>query len=233
MDRARELADEALADDPNAETYYLASQAAINHGQRVEYLRKTLETDPDFQVAADELAAIMPERKTESPPPVIETNPAPAVPKLASIGKRWLAIIIDGIIVAIPTLMLIGVTGMSAHLEAALGTADAAMISAAFSQFQSDLLILNILVSGVYNVFFMVYFNGQTLGKIMLGLRVVKKNGRRISWLDALLRNVFGYTVSGLFLLGYIWAIFDREKQAWHDKMAGTVVVDERRTTVE
>ena len=228
MERARKLVDEALAENPDAETYYLASQAAINHGQRMEFLQKALEYDPGFQVAADELAAIMPEQNIEPAPAARDTAPAPVMPKLASVGKRWLAILIDGIIVAIPTLMLIGVTGMAANLETAVQANDSAMVSAAFSQFQSDLLLLNILISAVYNVFFMVYFNGQTLGKIMLGLRVVKKNGRRISWLDALLRNVFGYTVSGLFLLGYIWAIFDREKQAWHDKMAGTVVVDER-----
>ena len=75
----------------------------------------------------------------------------------------------------------------------------------------------------------MTLFNGQTLGKMVFGMRVVKKNGRRISVLDALLRNVLGYTVSQIFMLGYIWAFADREKQAWHDKMAGTVVVDERK----
>ena len=74
----------------------------------------------------------------------------------------------------------------------------------------------------------MTMFNGQTLGKMAFGLRVVKKNGKRISILDALLRNVFGYTISQIFLLGYVWAALDRERQAWHDKMAGTVVVDER-----
>ena len=137
-------------------------------------------------------------------------------------------LLIDGIVIAIPTFMLIGVTGISDNLEPALLSNDAALVADVFSRFQSEVQLLVFLVSAVYNVFFMVYFNGQTLGKIMLGLRVVKKNGRRISWLDALLRNVLGYTVSGIFLLGYIWALFDREKQAWHDKMAGTVVVDER-----
>lgn len=229
MDRARELVDEALAEDPDAETYYLASLAAINHGQRVDYLRKALECDPEYTVAAEELASIMPEPPAESTPAVPEPQPARPPKRLASIGMRWLAIVIDGVIVAIPTLLLVFASGMFAELAAAVDSNDEQLIAIAFRDFQNDLLLLNILVSAVYNVAFMVYFNGQTPGKIMLGLRVVKKNGKRISWLDALLRNVFGYTVSGLFLLGYLWAAFDREKQAWHDKMAGTVVVDERR----
>ena len=237
MDRARELVGNELVENPSADAYYLASQAALSHGQRVEYLQQALEYDPDFQVAIDELAAMTPKTKREHAPvvpsvvpPVVQVE-KPAAPrfKLASLGKRWLAILIDGIIVAIPTLMLIGVTGISANLETALSASDDALVSAAISQFQSDILVLNLLVSALYNVFFMTYFNGQTLGKIMLGLRVVKKNGKRISWLDALLRNVFGYTISGIFLLGYIWAVVDRENQAWHDKLARTIVIDERK----
>lgn len=261
MERARELVSAELDENPGAAVFYLASQAALNHGQRVEYLQKALEYDPEYQPASDELADIFPTLKTESTisAPVAKVveerlvseravhehtvvdsgavkgtvveGTGVARPRLASFGKRWLAVFIDGIVVAIPTLMLIGATGISANLETALTAQDEALVSAAMSQFQSDLLVLNLLMSAIYNVFFMTYFNGQTLGKIILGLRVVKKNGRRISWLDALLRNVFGYTISGIFLLGYIWAVFDRENQGWHDKMAGTVVVDERNKT--
>ena len=171
----------------------------------------------------------MPEAPAEKAPVAPKPKPADPPPKLASIGMRWLAILIDGIIVAIPTLMLVFASGMFAELAAAMESNDEGLIATAFADFQNNLLLLNILVSAVYNVGFMVYFNGQTPGKTMLGLRVVKKNGQRISWLDALLRNVFGYMISQIFVLGYLWAAFDREKQAWHDKMAGTVVVDERR----
>ena len=113
-------------------------------------------------------------------------------------------------------------------MEAALLSDDAVMVSAAGSQFQNEVLTMNLLVSAIYNVAFMTIFNGQTLGKIMLKLRVIKKNGRRIGLLDAIIRNVFGYTISGMFPLGYLWAALDRENQAWHDKLAGTVVIDER-----
>lgn len=230
MDRARELISEELKANPSADAYYLASQAALSHGQRIEHLRSALELDPDFQLARDELAQMFPAPAKEAADaaPVPAPPPAASQIRLASVGRRWLAIIIDGLVVAVITLLLAGVSGAFTTIEEALLSDDVTMVSAAVSQFQNDVLSANLLVSAVYNVAFMAMFNGQTLGKIMLKLRVIKKNGRRIGILDAIIRNVFGYTISGMFLLGYLWAIFDREKQCWHDKLAGTLVVDER-----
>ena len=230
-ERARELAEAELAENPSAEAYYLASLAARNQGQRVDYLRQALECDPGYGPALAELPDTRLEPEPDITPQAAPTQVVTAAVSLplASIGRRWLAIAIDGVVVAIPTLMLLGALGIPGDFEAALLGSDQAQAADAFSRFQRDLLLINILVSAVYNVGFMVFFNGQTLGKIVLGMRVVKKNGKRIGWLDAALRNVLGYNLSGLFLLGYLWALFDREKQSWHDKLAGTLVVDERR----
>lgn len=247
-DEARALVQEELDENPSAAAYYLAAQAARREGDRVGYLRKALELDPDYQPAADELAQIFPAEKgkrepveadeqepveiAERPPVLSPKEPVNAAQpdfRLASISRRWLAIVIDGFIVAVATVLLLLAGGSMAPLEAAMVSADEAAVADAFSQFQSATLMVNLLVSGIYNVPLMVLFNGQTLGKMMLRLRVVKKRGGRITILDALLRNVFGYTVSQIFLLGYLWALFDRENQAWHDKMAGTVVVIEER----
>ena len=239
MDAARALLREELADDPGAEAWYLASQAALNHGQRVEYLQKTLEMDPGHRLAQDELDDIM---RVKNPPPAPMPEPAPVqqpaqVPqpappqariKLASVGKRWLAILIDGVIVALPTMILMSISGAFLTLENAMLSTSDAVLADAFARFQSDFLVMNLLVSGAYNLFFMTRFNGQTPGKMALGLRAVKKNGSRFTLIDALLRNVVGYTLSGMFLLGYLWALFDRQSQTWHDKIAGTVVIDER-----
>ena len=236
MDRARELIGEELEENPSADAYFLAAQAALSHGQRIEYLRSALELDPEYQPASDELAQIIPAPPKElsvaapapAPPPVPAPPPAVQPARLATVSRRWLAIIVDGLVVGVITLMLAGVGGVFMTLEAALLSDDATVFSSAASQFQNDVLTMNFLVSAIYNIAFMTMFNGQTLGKIMLKLRVIKKNGRRIGILDAIIRNVFGYTISGMFLLGYLWAMFDREKQTWHDKLAGTVVVDER-----
>jgi len=238
MEEARELVAHELQKNPSAAVYYLAAQAALNQGQRDEYLEKALELDPTHQAALDELSNIKrpgivaPEPALESPP-THEPTHEPAGPrsyKLAPISKRFIAIVIDGFIVGIFSFAVLFATGPFAALNQAMASADLDAINAAMAQFQSDALPVNLAVSAVYNVVLMTLFNGQTLGKMVFGMRVIKKNGRRISLLDALLRNVLGYMVSQIFLLGYIWAFTDGENQAWHDKMAGTVVVVERRT---
>jgi uncharacterized RDD family membrane protein YckC len=76
---------------------------------------------------------------------------------------------------------------------------------------------------------YFTYFHGttgQTPGKRLLGLRVVQDTGEALSLGTAFLRWV-GYIISALpLLMGFIWAGVDRRKQAWHDKIAGTVVID-------
>lgn len=74
---------------------------------------------------------------------------------------------------------------------------------------------------------------GTTPGKLLLELRVVDaRTGERAGWIRALIRCV-GYAVSLLPLgLGFVWAAFDRNGQALHDKLAGTRVVRVRETVL-
>jgi len=237
MEEARALAAAELQENPSAAAYYLAAQAALNHGQRVAYLQKSLEADPSYQLAIDELAGIAqpgePATAAQPPPqeaPVAEPPAAPAKPEastviLAPLRKRLVALIIDSFIVAIFSLVLIVTSQSFANLSTALQSGDEFLLRSAIEDFQSATVPVNFLVSAVYNLVLMTLFNGQTLGKIFLKIRVIKKNGRRFSLLDALLRNVFGYSVSQIMLLGYLWAIVDEEQQTWHDKIANTVVV--------
>jgi len=75
-----------------------------------------------------------------------------------------------------------------------------------------------------YFFLFWVRFSA-TPGKLICGLRIVESDGRKLSWGKALLRLV-SYVPSGVvLLLGFIWVGFDRHKQGWHDKIAGTYVV--------
>lgn len=68
---------------------------------------------------------------------------------------------------------------------------------------------------------------GLTPGKLVMSEQVVEHLGGGYPGLGRmLLRDVFGKWVSGLaFGLGYFWAIWDKDGQAWHDKIAGTLVV--------
>lgn len=66
---------------------------------------------------------------------------------------------------------------------------------------------------------------GQTLGMMIMGLRVVNKNGGRLGFWRAILRLV-GMVIASLpFYLGFAWILVDNRRQGWQDKIAGTYVV--------
>lgn len=70
-----------------------------------------------------------------------------------------------------------------------------------------------------------MYFDGATPGKKILGMKLVKADGKPVNFATILVRFLFSYVSAFCFLLGYIWTIFDAKKQTWHDKVAGTYVV--------
>lgn len=222
MDEARALANEELAEKPSAAAYYLASLAARNHGQRVEYLQKALQLDPEHAQASEELRDIEP--PADKIPAHIETKES--TPQLAGLTRRFTALLLDAAIISAMTMLVLLANDSFAPLQAAMYSADEEAATAAFRHFQQATILVNLVISAFYQTAFMTILNGQTPGKIVFKLRVVKQNGKRINILDALLRNGFGYTVSQLFLLGFIWAWLDDDQQAWHDKMAGTIVID-------
>lgn len=67
---------------------------------------------------------------------------------------------------------------------------------------------------------------GQTLGKQALGIRVISfDTGGPIGYGRAFIRYVGRIVSFVCLLLGYLWMLWDKEKQCWHDKFAGDVVV--------
>lgn len=68
-------------------------------------------------------------------------------------------------------------------------------------------------------------WKGTTLGGSVLGIRLVRLDGRPLDWQTAIYR-VLGAVLSLLPLgLGFIWVCWDAEAQSWHDRIAGTTVV--------
>mgnify|MGYP001176811683 CR=1 FL=1 len=75
---------------------------------------------------------------------------------------------------------------------------------------------------------YFTYFHGatgRTPGKMILGLKVIGEDGTPLTFGAAFLRSV-GYLISSVVLnLGFLWVAFDKKKQGWHDKIAGTTIV--------
>ncbi|MED3647202.1 RDD family protein [Halalkalibacterium halodurans] len=71
---------------------------------------------------------------------------------------------------------------------------------------------------------------GQTVGKMVFGLKVVNQQGGPLSWGEVLFREVVGrflHQVFALFILLYLVVAFTRKKQGIHDMIADTYVVHE------
>jgi len=100
-----------------------------------------------------------------------------------------------------------------------------------------SLIILLIVFSG-FNFFTAIFLwvtNGYTPGKWLLRMRVVKINGHKLSFLDALLRDVVVKCIANAFLSGFlnlgsfIWACLTEDHKTVHDLMAQTRVVNVNR----
>jgi uncharacterized RDD family membrane protein YckC len=147
----------------------------------------------------------MSEPSSASPPapptPPAYTPSGPSGPR-ASFGRRFVAVLVDGIIVAVAYGILYAILGQTAGYG------------------------ISALLSIAYFTFFEGGSSGQTVGKRMLGIRVIDfSSGGPIGYGRALLRSI-GRILSEIpCLLGYFWMLWDKEKQTWHDKIAGTVVV--------
>lgn len=64
-----------------------------------------------------------------------------------------------------------------------------------------------------------------TIGGIICGLKVVRLDGREMDWPTAIVRALGCFLSLIVVGLGFIWIAIDDEKQSWHDKIAGTIVV--------
>jgi uncharacterized RDD family membrane protein YckC len=87
---------------------------------------------------------------------------------------------------------------------------------------------LHLILLAVYGAI-MWKLRGSTVGGIVFDLHVVRLDGRAVDWETAIVRALGCFLSLAVVGLGFIWIAFDAGGQAWHDKIAGTVVVQAKR----
>jgi uncharacterized RDD family membrane protein YckC len=87
--------------------------------------------------------------------------------------------------------------------------------------------LLSSVVFAVYCVLFWTVL-GRTPGMAVLGLRVVTGDGASPGLVRSVVR-VLAYAISAILLLGFAWIAVDRRRQGFHDKIARTFVIYDRR----
>ena len=75
----------------------------------------------------------------------------------------------------------------------------------------------------------MTKFLGQTLGKMVFGLRVVELDGKGLSWGTVIFREWIGRFISATIMVLYVVVAFTKKKQGLHDLFADTTVIYEPR----
>lgn len=141
-------------------------------------------------------------------------NAAPREPRYVGFWKRVLAAIIDTLILLVVILPI----GIAIYGTAYLRLSQEGK-TAAFD------FVFQFLLPALAAILFW-RFRGATPGKMLIGAKIVDANTFGPPSTGRLVGRYFAYIVSALvFMLGFIWMAFDKRKQGWHDKLAGTVVI--------
>lgn len=163
---------------------------------------------------------------------------------LATWLQRLIAHVIDRVIVG--AILLVSLFGMAVGLASGAmqdGAADRDRLPLIERPFAGDwgwgLVAAAAFAFLVYAMWFLVALGrGQTPGKQIVGVRVIRANGEPSDWGRTFLREVviewivvsaLSAMTGGIFyVVNYVWPLWDKDRQALHDKMVETLVVDAR-----
>jgi len=135
-------------------------------------------------------------------------------PQYVGFWKRVFASIID-------TLILVVVIGL---IAVAVYGMQYVRLSSQGKTVMFDLLVQGLLPALAVIVFWR--YRGATPGKMLISAKIVDAETLGTPSTGKLIGRYFAYIVSCIFMLGFIWIAFDKRKQGWHDKLAGTVVIN-------
>lgn len=146
----------------------------------------------------------------------------------AGFWRRFVAFVIDNIILSIPT----GVLG-TFFIMVQMPQLMAAQTEEEIAALLPGLFLFSLLSNVLFFVLFILYTafmesssKQATLGKMVMNIKVVDSNGQRLNFWHAAGRNL-GKVVSYLIVyFGFLMAAFTRRRQALHDIMASTFVVN-------
>ena len=151
----------------------------------------------------------------------------------AGFWRRFGAYFIDGIIVWIIAFIILMITVgptwlvMVPYLSQShmTGNPQLGAIPSSFSFALFSGISLSVLLPLLYFII-MWGRKGATLGKMAMGIRIVRTDGSDISYGTAFLRYIGYQLISpALFCLGFLWMLWDKREQTWHDKIASTCVI--------
>ncbi len=144
--------------------------------------------------------------------------------EFAGIGQRFVAAVIDGIITQIIAGLLGGIVGFILGITS--GATTTAELEALQQQAQAIGFIIGLIVGLVYFVYIPPNWEGKTVGKNVMNIRIIKADGSNVTYGTMFIRDFIGKLLSTItFLIGYLIAFGDDEKRTLHDRLANTRVI--------
>jgi uncharacterized RDD family membrane protein YckC len=146
---------------------------------------------------------------------------------IAGVGSRFLAILVDTLLQIAAVLLLL----LLLYVFGRAGQAhEAAKLSHAGEKWAIAVVVLFffMLFWGYFSLF-EAFWHGQTPGKRLFKIRVIKDSGRQITLFEALARNLLRIVDMQLsYLVGVVTMLCNKQQKRLGDMVAGTIVVHER-----
>ncbi len=137
------------------------------------------------------------------PSPQPGASPGPSGPR-AGFWVRFAGAFIDGLVIGIPLTVIL--FGLDTRFLVRQG--------------------IGALAGFAYGVYFIGSGSGQTVGMKLMNIRAIDADtGGRIDYGRAVIRHLMSLVSGYACLIGYLWMLWDPERQTWHDKVANTYVV--------
>ncbi len=154
---------------------------------------------------------------------------------LASIGNRFLAVAIDHFIQYFSIILIAWfLLSIAGYTSSDVFDAPARMMSEMPKWTVAILIVVLFLIFAGYFIFFEWLWNGQTPGKKLMKLRVIRDDGRPLTLWEAIARNLLricdavpGFIIP-IYSVGLIVIFLSGRDQRVGDIFAGTVVIRER-----
>ena len=141
----------------------------------------------------------------------------------AGLFARLIAFIIDGFVISLIVSIVSFIVVLIADIDLSLSNEHLSVVS----NTASTVLVITLTFLEFLYFGFLWGTYGTTLGMAVFNIKVVRSDETPVGFFRAGLRGTFGYWISGLiFGLGFIWAAFNTERKAWHDKIFDTIVVE-------
>ena len=151
--------------------------------------------------------------------PVATASSAPIGLECAGPGRRLTGLLVDGIVFVVLLMVLFAVLSSVATIDQeAFEAGDAAAEERVGA-------VLGALAIAALGYGWLLNAIGWSPGKRALGLRLVRLDGQPPGLGAGFARTVCWPLSVALLGLGLLWPLFDRNRQAWHDKLAATYVV--------